>query len=394
MSDEVRLRALLGGPDLAWLVERLARRVRQGQALRGRLRLPEADSAQQDALARLTGRYGRGECAAVDLDALERQLQEAGVADSLQEVVEILVGPLEPSASVRAREAAVWELAFTAARDPGWAELRRSGLVRRLAGGDPDLAGALVQQAEAVLSALPGSELAASGLPLQALAARTGDAHALDPGRPLGTLVLRLICARTGLDPADRRLAWAAVGVELDPLSATVLVLGLRARGNGLSARLLDLCAESGEPCRLTLRQLRGGVQLDAPDVFVCENPSVVVAAADTLGERCKPLVCVEGQPGSAAWVVLESAGARVRYHGDLDWPGLRIGAEVLTRTGGRPWRFDASSYADAPKGLELSGAPVDSPWDRTLAEEMARCGRAVHEEAVLDLLLGDLARG
>ena len=31
--------------------------------------------------------------------------------------------------------------------------------------------------------------------------------------------------------------------------------------------------------------------------VFVCENPSVVAAAADRLGRRCRPLLCTEGSP-------------------------------------------------------------------------------------------------
>ena len=387
MSDPDRLRALLGGPELAWLVDRLARRVRQDQVLTGRVRLSTPDPDQIDAVARLTGRYGRGEGASVDLDALGLQLAEAGVVGALREAVEILRGPLEGRAEAAAREAAAWEAAFEAARDPGWDELHRSGLVRRLAGGDPVVAGALVRDTEAVLAALP-----AQGSPLQAIAARTGDAHALDPGRPVGTLALRLVCARTGLEPADRRGAWAAVGVELDPLSASVLVCGLRAVGGGLVARLLGACAEAGEPCRLTLRQLRGGIEIDGREVFVCENPAVVVAAADHLGDRCRPLVCVEGQPGSAAWAVLDAVGPRARYHGDFDWPGLRICADVLARTGGQPWRFDAASYRAAPKGLELSGARVESPWDRALADELARCGRAVHEEAVLDALLADLA--
>lgn len=386
MSDPARARALFSDPELGWLVERLVARVRGGQPLSGRLRLSHASPEQREALARLTGEYGRGAGLSVDLAALERQLVEAGVAGSLQEVVEVLAGPIVPRAILAAEQQAAWEAVFEGVEGPGWEDLRRNGLLRRLAGGDPELARTLVTAARDLCAALP-----AAGLPLQALAARTGDAHALDAGRPLGTLLLRLIAARTGVDPEDRRLCWAAVGVELDPVSSSVLALGLRARGDGLVARLLAACADAGEPCRLTLRQLRGGVEVDGSVVFVCENPAVVVAAADRLGSRCAPLVCVEGQPGSAALAVLDAVGPRARYHGDFDWPGLRIAASVLARTGGQPWRYDAAAYAAAPKGLELSGNPAPTPWDPALARVMAREGLAVHEEAVLEGLLEDL---
>ena len=92
----------------------------------------------------------------------------------------------------------------------------------------------------------------------------------------------------------------------------------------------------------------------------------------------------------------LVAAGADVRYHGDFDWPGLRIGASVLAATGGRPWRFGAADYLqaldDGDPRTPLSGAAADSPWDPELARVMAQLGVIVYEEDVLDVLLGDLA--
>lgn len=386
MTDPARVRAIFGSTDMAWLVDRWARRIEQGEPLAGTMRLPKPTASQREALARVTGRYGRGDGLVVDLDDLARQLSETGVADSLLQVVTALRGSVAPRAEARAKAEAAWDTAFGGRGGPGWEDLRRTGLVKRLVGNDPTAGAALLTRAAQILERLP-----ADGLPLAELASTVGDAHALDVGRPLATIVLRIVRAATGVDPTDRRLAWSSVGVEVDPLSTSVLVLGLRARGNALPARLLAECAEAGEPCRLTLRQVRCGIELEGDVIYVCENPSVVLAAAERLGTRSRPLVCVEGQPGSAARVMLDAAGARVRYHGDFDWPGVRIASGVLLRTGGTPWRFDSTAYASAPKGIELTGSPVDAPWSPGLAEAMVACGQAVHEEAVVGALLDDL---
>ena len=62
------------------------------------------------------------------------------------------------------------------------------------------------------------------------------------------------------------------------------------------------------------------------PVVWVCENPSVVEEAAEKLGARCAPLICVEGRPSVAATPLLGAlsrCGTELRYHGDFDWSGL-----------------------------------------------------------------------
>ena len=83
----------------------------------------------------------------------------------------------------------------------------------------------------------------------------------------------------------------------------------------------------------------------------VCENPVVVGEAADRLGAAAGPLVCIGGQPGAAAMTVLRAAvaaGATLRYHGDFDWGGVRIGNVLFDRLPLSPWRFDAASYRAA----------------------------------------------
>jgi uncharacterized protein (TIGR02679 family) len=149
----------------------------------------------------------------------------------------------------------------------------------------------------------------------------------------------------------------------------------------------------------LTLRQLRQPPRLllAGSTVSVCENPVVVAEAADRLGTAGAPLVCLGGQPGVAAMTLLRAivqSGANLRYHGDFDWGGLRIGNVLFGRLPVVPWRFDAAAYRSAAargQGRPLAGEPAVCSWDPELAAEMQRVGHAVEEERVLDDLLADL---
>jgi uncharacterized protein (TIGR02679 family) len=89
----------------------------------------------------------------------------------------------------------------------------------------------------------------------------------------------------------------------------------------------------------------------------------------------------------------LAAAGARLAYHGDFDWAGIHIANVVVRRHGAVPWRFCSADYRAARGGRPLEGSPVAAAWDPDLEAAMLAGGRAVHEEEVLDLLLGDLAR-
>jgi hypothetical protein len=82
-----------------------------------------------------------------------------------------------------------------------------------------------------------------------------------------------------------------------------------------------------------------------------------------------------------------------VLSHGDFDWPGLAIVNRLVERLGVEPWLMDAAAYRDAARrsGLELAGDPVPAVWDPALAPAMERLGVAVHEEAVLPVLLDAL---
>jgi uncharacterized protein (TIGR02679 family) len=417
---DAKLDRLLGGEPVAWLVRRARDRLETGRPLTGTVTLPAATVEQRRAAERLTGRAARsGASLSVSLTEVDRILKDSGAAPGgLAEAVTRLTGPLRDRNRERADLAAAWDAAFAtldAATDGrhelapwrGW--LDATGVVRRLA-PEPAQAALLLAQVAAVLRRLPSP-----GVPIGRLAAECcGDAHALDEGRPAGTLALSAVRALAGLpfaaDPGagSRRAAWAAVGVHLDELSSLALCLGLPGDTRTALGRTLASCRETGQPTVLTLRQLRCHTEplntapLRAGRVWICENPVVVAAAADELGARCQPLVCVGGQPSAAGWRLLEllaAGGAEFGYHGDFDWGGVRIARAVRDRVNWRPWRYDHQAYEAAASAAHLlaplaalSGEPAATPWDPELAAAMRRRDLRIEEELTLDALLQDLS--
>jgi uncharacterized protein (TIGR02679 family) len=278
-------------------------------------------------------------------------------------------------------------------------ELRTKGILRRLSRNAPDQAASLLDHALRIVDQLP-----APGLPLATLAAQTtGDSHALDPGTPLSGLVLRAASllgeTTTWADAESRRDTWAGVGILNDELSAPVLTLNLKVTGDSSLSKILALQATEGQPTFLTTRQLlqtRIDGEFTEDRVYVCENPVVVATAANQYAARSAPLICIDGQPKTAARLLLnqlEKSGAEIWYHGDFDWPGIRIVHLMQRRHGAQPWRMSVADYLAAPKGKTLEGEPVPAPWDTRLTGTMTVIGRAVFEEHVIDNLLSDLAR-
>ena len=371
-----------------------------------RLRLPLEHDGARRAVSGILGRPIRPGTAAttIRLGDLDELLRRADRRWDLRAVVEHEHGSLPDRAGDAEQQAAAIaaarDQARTLAPDEVWVgawldELDRGMLTRLHTRGELDL----LPTAARVLAALP-----AEGTPLPALASQvTGDTKALGP-TTLAGLVLRGLAVRMGeptpRSAAERRALWEAAGVVPDDLASQVLVLNLTPTGSALAGWLREAAAE-GLPFRITLQQLaRQPLTHGAPGpVRVCENPAVLRAAAEQLGAGSAPLVCTEGRPSMACRRLLDglvAAGAHVRYHGDFDWPGLRIGESLLAVTGGRPWRLGAADYLEAVERCDprapLTGAATASPWDPDLARTMADVGRTIYEEDVLDVLLGDLA--
>jgi len=243
---------------------------------------------------------------------------------------------------------------------------------------------ALVATALEVIACLPRSpRVARSTLAAQLL---DGDAHALDPDQALGRLATTLLSWRAGntdrgLDPIQTRELWLSHGVEVDPLSCTVLTLGLAPAGETPLPRALR--ALRGQAVVLTYGQLRAQ-PLHWPSgarIFTCENPVVVRTAELALGTSCPPLICTGGWPNAAVLTLLDelhAASATIRHHGDEDQAGRQILECLTERVRAAPW------------GPE---APVDPRAQNGQQSDDLRSG-PVPEELVLGALLEELRRG
>jgi uncharacterized protein (TIGR02679 family) len=412
---DARLTRLLGGVELAQLRQRLRRHFerRSGQNSRV-LQLTNLTPVEQETLALLTGRPPRAaRSMRIDIEQLDGSLRAAGIAGSLRAALEVLDGPIENRAALRQARLLQWGQVTGAQR---WHPMLRlwlqvpaaAALLKRLARSDHSAAEQLLEQASSVMRRLP-----AAGITRAQLAAETlGNSHALDSGYPTATLILAALrqAGRSDDGPAAQeengetlksseraRDTWARAGVLVNELARPALCLNL------LRPSHASIGCPPGEPHYLSLRTLLRtppAWHLDRALIHVCENPNIVAIAADQLGSRCAPLVCTEGMPAAAQRTLLTQltdAGARLLYHGDFDWAGLRIANFVMRICPALPWRFGASDYeaavARAPRMLhDLSDAPVAASWDNSLATVMHSCGLAIPEEAVVATLLEDLA--
>jgi uncharacterized protein (TIGR02679 family) len=418
-GERAALLDLLERPPLRRLWQAARARLERYGEVRGSVRLDDADAAERRAVADLLGLRALPPAVRplrVALAKLDRTLRQSRFGIGLREALEAHGGEVRDLPAERAAAEDAWRRFWNETRRhplissrlelADWLEdVDRTGLYRRLSGKGSEHSADLMRRILAVLAEVLGED-GGEGVRLAVLASRIlGDSHALDAGHRVPALVLRAL-ARIHDRPlpstaADRRELWALAGVVCDDLSCDVLVLGLAPAGDGLLLRTLREHAAAGEPVRVTLRQLAKSppVRLPAPGpVFVCENPTVVSVAADRLGRRCPPLVCLSGQPDTAARVLLRAlvdGGAELHYHGDFDWGGLRI-ANALSRTvRWTPWRFTTGDYlrsAGSVEHGELAGRPVDAEWDPGLRAAMEETGVAVEEEAVIEELLADLA--
>lgn len=396
---------LLGGPDLAWLRQRVRAGLESGRLpVAVTLRSPTA--AQRAAVAGLLGRrLPIGEAVTVRLSDVDGVLQPLGF--DLVGAVVALEGPVRDRKSQRRAALADREAPYAAIADgvsslpwaAEWLEgVRRSRALLRL----PDPESRTRALTSALDTVLVVTAPAAPVTSRNELAARLcGDAHALDDSSVRSALVLRALAAVAGRSvpssAGERRALWELFGVAADTVSSTCLTLGLRPSGTSPLAARLVAAAEIGDPVHVTPWDLARS-ELVVPvglDVLVCENPRVLEAVAQRFGGSVA-VVCSSGMPSLVTTALLQrlaTFGSRLRYHGDFDWPGIAIANRLVATVGCAPWLMTASDYLSAvrPDGLTLGGPAVVPCWDAALGEAMASKGVAVHEEAVLDHVIEGL---
>jgi uncharacterized protein (TIGR02679 family) len=374
-----------------------------GLVATGRVQLAAATRDHRHALGSLLGRSITSSAVRVDLSELDQRLRDRSGVGGLQEVLTNLHGTApqdRPAVRAQKNEARQIPLARAAelVRAP-WAStwvdsLRRTGLLT----GRED-AVRMVEDAASILN-----ELVVPTIGQQSrveLAARLlGDAHALDTDRLLHRVVLRGLAAAAGTvvpesTPEVARL-WSRFGVEPDLLSRTCLVLGISAPG--AAGERLRLAAEAYDPIHMTEWDLRRLPSLDtsgARNVLVCENPRVLEAIAES-GNGAQGVVCTSGEPNLVVTGVLDrlrNRGARLRYHGDFDWPGIGIANRMRQNFGAEPWLMTVDDYVQAVRrdNPPLGSQVVEPAWDADLGAAMRLHDRAVHEESVLPQLLEQL---
>jgi uncharacterized protein (TIGR02679 family) len=408
--DAARLRALFERPGLHWILDRLVERMSRGRPLLGTIVHAKSTPEERRALDDLLGRPStRGHRLTLDLAELSQTLRNAGMAGQLEDAVVVIRGPVENQREQTDRRRDEWATLFASARSrvaeqPALLEwvnaLARDGTLKRLSHGDLAAAAILVEGALRVVLRSADQEILLANL----AAERVGDSHALDRGQPLATLCLRAFAALHGIDGQRgaevRRKAWMAAGVIIDDLSAPVLVFNLRAAVGSPLEEVLDLHRQQGEPVFLTYRLLQPGQPFEPLDpemrtVFICENPSVVSAAAREIGPSCQPIICTNGQPASAARLLLSrlrQAGAQLYCHADFDWAGLRIVDQLVREYAAIPWRMTVEAYLSVDGSVPLDPQPSKTSWASDLPDALCTRGTAVFEEQVVRSLLDDLA--
>ncbi|MGH2601396.1 MAG: TIGR02679 domain-containing protein, partial [Dehalococcoidia bacterium] len=258
-----------------------------------------ADLLASDRLPRSTAR--------VRVDRLTRALG-CGDVDELRAAVIRRCGPIVDRRAMRqaarAARAGLWEWLTQQVADIPLArdqDVLRPWVETLRAAGVPGSGVAAhrrrLEAVVAVLHSLPRDGAALAGVADDIL----GDPHGLDHGRATARIVLEAVAMLTARErPADAeetRLLWEDVGVVPDPLSSTVLALGLRPTGEEPLAAWVRAAAEASEPVVLTLAQLRRWPlpPLASRDVaYVVENPSLLMEAAAEPW-RGPPVLCSSG---------------------------------------------------------------------------------------------------
>jgi len=419
-SIDPRLIRRLGNTELAGLRQRMRRHFeRHGLSPeKPVLQLTNLNAVEYEALALLIGLPSRStRSVRIDIARFDAALRDAGIAGSLHEALEKLDGPIVNRAEAKAELQSRWSsVTDDQGLHPTLCEWLRGtsavSLLKRVSKQAPQTAHQLLRQAHVVIRHLPAQGLTRAQLAADAL----GNAHALDNGQAVATVVLAALqygandakqeqpLSEGATEEADGtrrptervRDIWARSGVLVNELARPALFLNLPVRTPSASL------AAQGEPGYLSLRRLlRTPPAWDVADqiIYVCENPNIVSIAADRLGAACAPLICTDGMPAAAQRVLLKQladSGAKLLYHGDFDWAGIHIANNVMKLYECGPWRFGAAEYLQAiesapSKDRDLEEIGVAASWDPDLIEAMQSCGMAIAEEAVASLLINDL---
>ena len=391
---------------------------RSGSQRPGTIARPDLDQNSELTLESLLGRRLTKR---LDLDGLEKALVAQGLGENLSDALTRLGHPPSAAAARRRLDRTRSEAARAALNSAvaAWGEpwaaswahgITSSGL---LAGLDRDETMDLVRKVRRLLDRLDEPERSRAGRAdstasgpgtsrTELAAELFGSSHALDDGQRLASAVSHALRRLVG-HPLERRELWEACGISSDRVSAPVLVWSAPVAGDSPLAQVVRAAALGMLPLHINLLALLRH-PLTVPvgtEVLVVENPRLLEAAAERRLPRC--VVAANGNPTTAVTTLLHQmlqSGASVRYHGDFDAAGIGI-CRRMHEFGCSPWLMDLSDYRDAIGSAELKGVQLHSdskdcgstPWDPRLEAGFNSERLIIHEEYIVDRVLGEFSK-
>lgn len=256
-------------------------------------------------------------------------------------------------------------------------------------------------------------EMETSGeeLPLAVFAAELSDnPHYFDRGTAAGLLLVHAICFREKRGLPENTHEWRElledVGIVPDNISSQVHVCGLRLKKGESWHPAYEAFYENGEPCVVTMENLKDITEAKAIDnqVYVVENEMVFSYLTSSEKKKACTILCTSGQLRSAAVKLLDflvKSGASVYYSGDTDPDGLGIADRLWQKfqASVHIWRMGPEDYQKSLSGEAVGRfglaklEQLKHPVLRETAEYIRREKKAGYQENLLEELAKDIQK-
>ena len=256
-------------------------------------------------------------------------------------------------------------------------------------------------------------EMETSGeeLPLAVFAAELSDnPHYFDRGTAAGLLLVHAICFREKRGLPENTHEWRElledVGIVPDNISSQVHVCGLRLKKGESWHPAYEAFYENGEPCVVTMENLKDITEAKAIDnqVYVVENEMVFSYLTSSEKKKACTILCTSGQLRSAAVKLLDflvKSGASVYYSGDTDPDGLGIADRLWQKfqASVHIWRMGPEDYEKSLSGEAVGRfglaklEQLRHPVLRETAEYIRREKKAGYQENLLEELAKDIQK-
>lgn len=256
-------------------------------------------------------------------------------------------------------------------------------------------------------------EMETSGeeLPLAVFAAELSDnPHYFDRGTAAGLLLVHAICFREKRGLPENNHEWRElledVGIVPDNISSQVHVCGLRLKKGESWHPAYEAFYENGEPCVVTMENLKDITEAKAIDnqVYVVENEMVFSYLTSSEKKKACTILCTSGQLRSAAVKLLDflvKSGASVYYSGDTDPDGLGIADRLWQKfqASVHIWRMGPEDYQKSLSGEAVGRfglaklEQLKHPVLRETAEYIRREKKAGYQENLLEELAKDIQK-